>query len=122
MQLTLFETAPRRRDIISEDAVSHWKHMVATDGKKWPYLLPYYQAMLEFNRRRLALGWDNAGPMPTHPDGDDNFEGAILPVVVLPTIGYLVRPCGEWHRYCKGWTGFDAVLPVSWEVSCLERA
>jgi hypothetical protein len=70
--------------------------------------------MLEFNQRRLALGWNEAGPMPVHPDGDDDFDDTILPVVVLPSVGYLAKPCGEWLRYCKGRTGFNAVLPISW--------
>ena len=72
MQLSLFD-APRR-DIISQHAVGHWEHMVANDGKKWPYLLPYYQAMLEFNQRRLDLGWDAAGAQPRHPHNEDDAE------------------------------------------------
>lgn len=43
------------------------------------------------------------------------FGDALLPEVALPTIGYLARACGEWSRYCTGLTGFNAVLPVSWE-------
>lgn len=110
MQLSLFNAQPRR-DLISEESIAHWKHMVATDGKKWPYLLPYYQAMLEFNQRRLALGWDNAGPQPRHPHDDDED---LLADAALPTIGFVAKACGEWHRYCRGWTGFNAVLPISW--------
>ena len=108
-QIELFGSEPR--DLISEDAVAHWKHMVSTEGKKWPYLLPYYQSMLDFNQRRLVFGWYQAGPMPKHPHED---EDTILPLVVLPTVGYMVNPCGEWHRYCKGLSGFNAVLPISW--------
>lgn len=43
------------------------------------------------------------------------FGEALLPEVALPTIGYLGKACGEWHRFCRGWSGFEAVLPVSWE-------
>lgn len=48
------------------------------------------------------------------------FGHSLLPQVALPMIGFLAKASGEWHRYCKGWTGFNAVLPVSWEVSYLE--
>jgi hypothetical protein len=114
MQLELFRPI-LKPDLISQDSVSHWSYMLATDGKRWPYLAPYYKAMIEFNHRRLALGWDNAGPQPKHPhDDEDDDLGAPLPAVVLPTLGYLSKPCGEWHLYCKGWTGFNAVLPISW--------
>lgn len=43
------------------------------------------------------------------------FGAGLLPEVALPTIGYLMRANGEWHRFCAGWSGFNAVLPVSWE-------
>ena len=43
------------------------------------------------------------------------FGDNLLPEVALPTIGYLAKACGEWSRYCPGWFGFNAVLPVSWE-------
>lgn len=51
----------------------------------------------------------------------DLFGGQLLPVVTVPTIGYLGKACGEWHRFCRGWSGFQAVLPVSWETSYLEQ-
>jgi hypothetical protein len=47
----------------------------------------------------------------SHPD---LFAGELLPCVALPTIGFVAKACGEWHRYCKGWGGFNAVLPISW--------
>ena len=43
------------------------------------------------------------------------FGAGLLPEVTLPTIGYLGQACGEWHRFCNGWSGFNAVQPVSWE-------
>lgn len=43
------------------------------------------------------------------------FGANLLPEAVLPTIGYLGMACGEWHRFCLGWSGFNAVLSVSWE-------
>lgn len=43
------------------------------------------------------------------------FGAGLLPDVALPTIGFLMLARGEWHRYCSGWLGFNAVLPVSWE-------
>lgn len=54
-----------------------------------------------------------------HPD---LFAGELLPCVALPTIGFVAKACGEWHRYCKGWGGFNAVLPVSWETSYTEAS
>lgn len=42
------------------------------------------------------------------------FGDNVLPDVALPTIGYLAKPIGEWHRFCRGWQGFNAVLPMTW--------
>ena len=44
------------------------------------------------------------------------FGAGLLPDVALPTIGYLSKASGEWHRFCAGWSGFNAVLPVSWAL------
>ena len=52
----------------------------------------------------------------------DLFAGELLPAVALPTVGFVAKACGEWHRYCKSWSGFNAVLPVSWEASYMGRA
>lgn len=48
------------------------------------------------------------------------FGDCLVPEVALPTIGYLLSPNGEWHQYCRNRTGFNAVLPVSWETSYRE--
>lgn len=50
----------------------------------------------------------------------DIFGGSLLPDVCLPTIGYLTKACGEWHRFCRGWVGFNAVLPATWDAAYLE--
>jgi hypothetical protein len=45
------------------------------------------------------------------------FGQQLLPTVTLPTLGYVAQARGEWHRYCRGWSGFNAVLPISWELA-----
>lgn len=53
--------------------------------------------------------------MPDRCNQAGLFGDGVLPAVALPTIGFVARPCGEWHRYCRGFVGYGAVLPVSWE-------
>lgn len=50
----------------------------------------------------------------------DLFGGQLLPEVCLPSLGYLAKASGEWFRFCRGWTGFNATLPISWDPAYLE--
>lgn len=59
--------------------------------------------------------------MKKHCPATADMFGSLLPEIYLPTIGYLANARGEWHRFCRGWTGFNAVLPISWELGYLEQ-
>lgn len=52
---------------VVRDGINHWRTQIRRYGACWPYLVPYWQAMIDWNRRILAEGFEAAGPKPEQP-------------------------------------------------------
>lgn len=69
-QLSMFKPCPG--DLVCVDGIAHWTHRLQSE-KSHPHLRNWYRQMIEWNKLRMDVGFDMAGPMPRHPydEGDD---------------------------------------------------
>jgi hypothetical protein len=68
-QLALFADAPDEYTrLIAASGIAHFRDQLRRYSAQWGYLVPYWTAMIARFERMAAFGYDQAGPMPEHPD------------------------------------------------------
>ena len=85
--LDLFDEKPAVTDqvlLIAKDGLSHFRNQMARYAKQWPYLIPEWQAWINYYERMQRYGYEAAEEIhPREPESE--------PALIFRAMG--LKPC-----------------------------